>query len=175
MNGIESRPDKTTIKTGIKPLLPGEQKKRNRQKQHLKLIVCLILTNCLLFFLFISPEKAQTKIKKSRRILHPGYVILNLPLKTFVSIKSDDSVIPVSLYSSNNRIIIKKAYLHIDHSDKDKKHSSFDDQSNEYHEVEIPNDKIEKIINTNGELLLAYPGTETKIETKTNEQYEIIF
>ncbi len=156
----------------------SESKKR---KQNFKLLACLLCSNLLLLLLFSffgNKSEAKTSSNENLQIFHAGYERLKLKIITHIAYNNNDKEIPISLYSKTKKLIIARAYLHLNTEEE-----TSSDLKNENNEqiflVEIPNDQLTKLIDHQDESLSAYPVTSIQKTispaVSQGENYEISF
>lgn len=156
----------------------SESKKR---KQNFKLLACLLCSNLLLLLLFSffgNESEAKTSSNENLQIFHPGHERLKLNLIPHIAYSNQDKEIPISIYSKAKKLIIARAYLHLNSNEE-----TSSDLKNENNEqsflVEIPNDQLTKLIDHQDESLSAYPvASIQKIASPAvsqGESYEISF
>lgn len=88
----------------------GDSKKRDK----LKFFVGLILSNFLVAMICLSfGESAPLPTKGGpRKVLHPHFKMIVIPLSLLMDLDPDAREIPVTLMTKQKKILIQKAYLH---------------------------------------------------------------
>ncbi len=148
--------------------MSGIELKKNdnqKRKQNIKLIVCLVSSNLLLFLLFSFLGKTQEvppPVPTNKRAFHSQHQKLALQLELNVVYSADEAEIPIALYTENKKLLVSRAYLHPEKiSQKEDLANTSDMNPKEEKEkfiVEIPDEKLESLIAYQGEKLLAYPA-----------------
>ena len=155
MNGTDWK--KTTIK-----------EKLLRKKQNFKIIASLFVTNALMVLL-LSLCSPAVEDSPPEIISHPLHTKITVPLQIFAQFQKQDTERPVTIYTSDKKLLIKKAYLH---SLPSQDFSSLGPQNSI---IEIPDREITKLVEHQQESLVAYPCASKQISPPKEHQYEIIF
>lgn len=146
-----------------------------KRRQNIKLAICLLSSNLLLVFAFTffgKEEKIQATSLTPERVFHENYERLNLPLELKIVYSSQDREIPISIFTEDKKLLVKKAFLHPELSSEKNDEKEF--------VIEIPKISLEKVIAYQGSKLLVYPEIQMH-ETKPlalaprGEEYEITF
>lgn len=146
-----------------------------KRRQNIKLALCLISSNLLLalaFTLFEKEEQTQMSTTALERTFHENYERLNLPLDLKIIYSSKDKEIPISIFSEDKKLLVKKAFLHPELSPEENESKEF--------VIEIPKTSLDKVIAYQGNKLLAYPEIQTNEippipQVSKGEGYEITF
>lgn len=177
MNGIESE---KKVK-----ILPSEKDKIIKKKLHFKLITCILVSNIfviILFYSFTSKKEELSNTDKNKYKQTPkGFKRIRLPLKLFVPLLGPKKI-PVSIYSKEKELIVKKAYLLPITDEKKGPDISYveDHYSNTQFTIEVPYKDLKRIIALKDQILMAYPYLDSpfhlkKASRKREQIYEIIF
>lgn len=87
----------------------------SKKREKLKLAVTLISSNLLVALLCLQFGTANTPISKSlpvKKILHPHFKMIIVPLTVLIDIDPNASETAVSLMTKSKKILITRAYLH---------------------------------------------------------------
>lgn len=158
-------------------LLPPAQEKKNQQKVvTFKLLICILITN-IFVFLASQPSRSKSSNPIEKKIFHPEHTLMRLNLKLYLSMEDLKKMeIPVTLYNQKKQMVLEKAFLHL--SEKSQKSRLRNDDFGENYDLEIPQDKITKIITLRDEVLLAYPFSTqnfAKQKSLSRGPHEIVF
>ncbi len=146
-----------------------------KRRQNIKLALCLLSSNLLLilaFTLFGKEEKTPTNSSVLERAFHENYERLNLPLELKIIYSSQDKEIPISIFSEDKKLLVKKAFLHPELTPNENESKEF--------VIEIPKTSLDRVIAYQGDKLLAYPEIQTNeispvTKVSRGEEYEITF
>ena len=128
-----------------------------KRRQNIKLALCLVSSNLLLLFIFSffgKEDKIQLTSPIQERAFHENYERLNLPMELKIVYSPQDKDIPVSIFSEDKKLLVKKAFLHPELSSEKNEEKEF--------VIEIPKASLEKVIAYQGSKLLAYPEIQTE-------------
>ena len=157
MNGISS-----TLKDEI------QKSKDSKKKEKFKLILTILATNALVAMLCLPGKEVNSEVKKLERSLHAFHEQMILPLEVLIpEDHSNASEIPVTLVSKDQKIIVRKAFLHEAVSSKNDV-AQF--------KIEIPTNEIVKASEYINEGMLAIPYVEVKLKPKSvkkESKYEV--
>lgn len=158
MNAISS-----TLKDEIK------KTKESKKKEKFKFIGAILLTNIMVASMMMPSTKTEAITKKNTKIIHPDYQIMVLPMQVMVSDNLEDATeTPVTLLSSDKKIIALKAYLHEEIAGS---RGSNDSQF----KIEISNSDVAKIGLAASVGVIAVPYVESKKikSIKRGSKYEV--
>lgn len=158
---------KTSINNNAK-LVPREQQEKEKKRNQIKIVICLLLSNLFCFLLssnFLSSSEKLPSQEETRK----GFERLTLSLKLFVPLEEQKAI---SLYSPSSKLLVAKAYLI-----KKIDHNSAEDY--QIFEVEVPQEKWMILFKEKYHYFLAYPHNE-KIAQEKNiaskvRNYEVLF
>lgn len=151
--------------------------KRHKQKYLFSIILSNILIACATSQFFSKKNLVfqNTTIKSEPMNFHLRHKLVVIPVNNLVPIDSLSKETPITLLSSENKVVIAKAYLY------KKIISPQLDNSKDYFQVEIPENELIKLINQKNESLTAVPQIDSQIisqyqnhQTKESK-YEIHF
>ncbi len=141
------------------------------KKIKIKFYALLLLSNFLIISLYqLNPEVDETHTQIISPINHENHTKIKLALKVYLQVQTAVSEIPISLYSENGKLLIKKAFLHPPLEQSEGSELSFDESEAKEYEVEVPDRELSKIISLNSPILKAYPYQEKAIIEKTQRR-----
>jgi len=150
-------------------LTPKEKKKQIERLLRFKLILSVVITNLLMYFIMDYNQQSPTSTLPSISP-EPYYSPLELSLEVSFPIDKNKSKIPISIYNQEKKQIIKKGLLHSEVK-------SLDNNQFKY-VVEIHQDDLKTIILNQEQPLFAYPYGNYDLVTdkkKPKDNYEISF
>jgi hypothetical protein len=101
MNGIS-----LTLKEEIKKTIDL------KKKEKFKFIGAILTTNLLVAMICTPSSNSTVAVKENKRIFHPNYQVMIMPLQALVSSSEEDAAeTTVTLLSKDKKIIAEKAYL----------------------------------------------------------------
>jgi hypothetical protein len=92
-----------------------KKKTVSKKREKLKLVASLISTNTLVAIICLSqghPANTLTSPEIPRKILHPHYKMVILPLTLFIEAPQNAAETPITLMTKSKKILIAKAFLH---------------------------------------------------------------
>jgi len=162
-------------------ITPAKKKIINNRVNNLKLIICILTTNLMLYFFLFQGQTHTLEEKTDSDISHPGFSKLELPVRLYIPIKKNTSSVPVSIYFEKE-IIIKQAFLHPktnqDQNGLLNNSNDYTEESGQLQTIEIPESDVDKIIKLKKNNLSVYPyRKEINNQPSTNKvsYYEIRF
>lgn len=157
MNGISS-----TLKEEI------QKSKDSKKKEKFKLILTILTTNALVAMLCLPSKEVNSEVKKFERSLHPYHEQMVLPLEVLIPADHKDmKEVPVTIVSKDQKIIVKKAYLH----------EAIDTKNDvPQFKIEIPENEVVNVSDHIQDGMLAIPYVEIKLKPKSvkkGSKYEV--
>lgn len=157
MNGISS-----TLKDEI------QKSKDSKKKEKFKLILTILTTNALVAMICLPTNEDISVVKKSEKPLHPQHEQMILPLEVLIPTNHQElPEVPVTIVSKDQKIIVKKAYLH----------EAIESKNDvPQFKIEIPQSEIVNVSDHIQEGMLAIPYVEIKLKSKSlkkESKYEV--
>lgn len=157
MNGISS-----TLKDEI------QKSKDSKKKEKFKLILTILTTNALVAMICLPTTEVISEVKKRERSLHPQHEQMVLPLEVLIPANHQEMPeVPVTIVSKDQKIIVKKAYLH----------EAIESKNDvPQFKIEIPQSDIVNVSDHIQEGMLAIPYVEIKLKPKSvkkESKYEV--
>lgn len=157
MNGISS-----TLKEEIK------KSQDSKKKEKFKLLATILVSNIMVAMLCLPSKSVEVKNDSHIvKVLHPSHQMMVIPMQAFLSqIGSEQSEVPVTLMTKDNKIIAAKAFLH-----EEIKNSEGITQF----KIEISNQDILKVSQATNLGVIAVPYVENKKipSIKRGSKYEV--
>lgn len=154
-----------TISSTLKEEIKKTEDKKKKDK--FKFIGAILVTNLLVAMICMPSSESTIAVKQNKKIFHPNYQVMVLPLQALVSSSQEDAPeTAVTLLSKDKKIIAEKAYLHEEIKD-----------SGEYiqFKIEISNADVAKIGLASEAGVIAVPYVENKKikSIKRGSKYEV--
>lgn len=155
-----------------------KKKDQNKKKEKMKFFTALLLTNLLValssWACFSGSDSPATVKAVALKQLHPNHKMVIAPLTVIAEIDPDQAEVPVTLMNRNNKILVRRAWLH-----EEIKTSKTDSPGETRFKIEIPDEDILKISENLGETMIAIPeikqGRSPRAAVKRVSKYEIHF
>lgn len=150
----------------------------NKKKEKMKFFTALLMTNLLVALASWSffSESAEPAVKKDSRTkrLHPQHKMVIAPLTVIAETDPGQSEVPVTLMNRNNKILIRRAWLHGPVGG-----SKVEGMGETRFKIEIPEEEIIKLSENLDEAMIAIPevkqGRPQRAAVKRVSKYEVHF
>lgn len=141
----------------------GDSKKREK----LKLVFALLSTNLLVALLCLSfgtnAPNIQTENLPAKKILHPHFKMIVVPLTLMVDLDPNAAENAISLMSKSKKMLISRAYLHEELKTPNKAMEGVG-----RFKIEIPEDEVLKLSADASEELIAIPELKLPVKLKSS-------
>lgn len=139
-----------------------EEIKKNedsKKKEKIKFALAIISTNIMVALLSLSfaSNPALPKMPSPpRKILHPQFKMVVIPLNVLIDLDQGASEIPVTLMSKSKKVLISRAYIH------EMVPGNIKDLSAPRFKIEIPESEVLKLSADDPEAMIAIPEIKLK-------------